>query len=213
MGPGAKTQDFGREMPRASLGHVEMGRHALRITAGLADGPVSLDGFWITETEQDLVNRVDAQGRIIPPAKLHMLVYPYGPVNLNGINFHLADPAENGGKGILLGKPNSEYTVACEGKRGTRLRILGAGLTTDAATVKVTVKYADATAKTQEMRFGALFTQTPESPLICLGHVRYAYLGTVDLDDKPLRQVVFEKGASRYVILAATVESAASAKP
>jgi hypothetical protein len=205
-GLGDKEKDFGPELGRASLGHVEMGRHVLRIAAANAGDVINLDGFCITDDQQDLFNRVDGEGHMPPPAKLHMLVYPYGPITLHGIAFELLDPAANGGKGILLAAPGTVTVLPCDGARGQRLQILGAG-TTEAATIEVTAVYADGASQTLNAKLGALFTLKPENAVARLGQSRFGYLATLAIEDKPLRELRFGKSAAPYVVLAATIES------
>lgn len=206
-GSGNRDRDYAAGMGRGVLGRVDMGRHVLRMTTGRAGDVINLDGFWLSDGQQDFVNRVDDRHHLPPPARLHMLVYPYGPITLRGITFDLLDPAANAGKGILLAPPNSVTIAAAGGARGQRLHVLGAGVL---ATTKVNLQlvYEDGETQSRTIKLGALFTRKLEiQPVAQFGRWRYGYLATVNIQNKPLRAIRFGRSKVPYVIIAATVET------
>ncbi|MBI5091584.1 MAG: hypothetical protein HZB26_03970 [Candidatus Hydrogenedentes bacterium] len=205
-GPGDQEKDFGPELARAELGHIEMGRHVLRITTSNAGDDINLDGFWLSDDQQDFQNRIDDQRRVPPPARPHMLVYPFGPIQIHGVAFDLLDPAKNGGKGILVSGSAPAAPVPCAGVQGQHLQVLGAGITEDTE-IEVTVAYNDGASQSQKIHLGTLFTRKPKQPVARFGLERWGYLASVSIQDKPLREIRFGKGSSRYVIVAATLES------
>ena len=136
-----------------------------------------------------------------------MLVYPYGPITLRGITFDLLDPAKNAGKGILLVSPNTVATVRATGARGRQLHVLGAGVLAPSK-VETQLVYEDGTTERRTIQLGVLFTRQPkQQPVAVFGMARYGYLASVDISDKPLREIRFGKSKVPYVIIAATVET------
>jgi hypothetical protein len=204
-GWGDADKDFEIGLCRVKLGKVPMGRHVLRIST-VNDGDVlNLDGFWLSDGQQDLINRIGENSRIMPPASPDMLVYPPGRVTIRNMAFDLIDPAHNDRKAVYM-STTRPLVLPCESAQGSRVHLLMAGVD-EKVEIRVRVRYLDGRAESTSIEAGELFTRHPKGPAVTFGKDRYGYLASFPIRLKPLREIRLVSSTGRYVLVGAIIEA------
>lgn len=209
---------------RLELKRQQMGRHVLRIKTTEPGDLIALDGFWLADGQVDVVNRIDAAGKIMAVASRENLLFPPGERTLKGteafrdITISMIDPETNNRNAFFL-SGDVPFQLAFRGEKGSALVLLAAGLkmkgekvddTTLAAKAEIT--YEDGAMESAELAFEPLFTsKRANDPVVSFGMSRYGYLVGVPLNvEKALKSVRVISDEGKIVVVAASLQAPAN---
>lgn len=212
-GWGDADENFVLGLCSLPLGRIHMGRQVLRLTAGDTYEPIALDGLWVATDTLDIVNRIDAGGKIRPPASPYMLVYPFGPRTIAHVPFNLIDPESNGGFGVLRIREGETVSVDVDMEHVSKFHLLGAGVR-GAAMVSVSMIGPGGTDTEAEVTLGPLYARQPEGAVLSLGRYRVGYSAPVETGEPTtVASVRLRAESGDVLLLALTAETASDPEP
>jgi hypothetical protein len=137
----------GSQLATVPLGFLPMGRTVLTVSAEPGTGPFALDGFWLTDGPQFIMNALDAEGRAVAPAEPLSIPVTAGRHEVAGIPFETL-PAGTGRDAVVRVAPGESVAIPLPEGAGGRVWLLGGTL--DDAPSTVNVAFGDEEPRAQE---------------------------------------------------------------